>query len=50
VGKFTPATLPEAPPPPVKPETPPSQPKTRKPYKPAPDHPWRRYPVSQKAT
>ena len=49
VGKFTPATLPEVAPPQTKPEPPSSKPKPRKPYKPAPDHPWRRYPVSQRA-
>ena len=48
VGKFTPATLPEVVPPLIKPEQPPSDPKPRKPYKPAPDHPWRRYPASQR--
>ena len=49
VGKFTPA-MPAQPLPPAKPR--PSKPavvKTRTPYKPAPDHPWRRYPVSAKA-
>jgi transposase len=49
IGKFTPAALPE----PSPPESEPSQlapsPKPRKPYKPAPDHPWRRYAVTQRA-
>lgn len=49
VGKFTPATLPEVTPPLITPTAPTPKPKPRKNYKPAPDHPWRRYPVSQTA-
>lgn len=50
VGKFTPATLPQICQLVVKPEPPAPKPQPRQPYKPAPDHPWRRYPVSQGAT
>ena len=47
VGKFTPATpLPDAPKPLPRPETPAPTPTPRKPYKPPPDHPWRRYRIS----
>lgn len=49
VGKFTPAT-PAHPPAQVKPQPlKPAATKTRIPYKPPPDHPWRRYPSSAKA-
>jgi transposase len=48
VGKFTPAPS-APPPPPVRTEAPPPPvTKTRAPYKPAPDHPWRLYPISTK--
>ena len=49
VGKFTPAASaqPLSPPRPQHPE--PAVTKTRTPYKPAPDHPWRRYPASAQA-
>jgi len=42
VGKFTPASLPLVGQPGIKPEPPAPKPQPRKPYKPAPDHPWRR--------
>lgn len=45
VGKFTPSAQPSSPPPPPKPK----QPQQRKPYKPAPDHPWRRYPTTSRS-
>ena len=45
VGKFIPAAQPSSPPPPAKPK----QPQQRKPYKPAPDHPWRRYPTDSRS-
>jgi transposase len=46
VGKFTPAT-PAQPPMQVKPQpAEPAPPQVRTPYKPPPDHPWRRYPIS----
>jgi transposase len=49
VGKFTPAT-PAQPPPQARPQPPePAVAKTRTPYKPPPDHPWRRYPISAQA-
>jgi hypothetical protein len=49
VGKFTPAPSPQ-PLPPANPQPPiPALTKTRTPYKPPPDHPWRRYPISPKA-
>jgi hypothetical protein len=45
VGKFTPA--PVEPPPSVQPRPSVSpKPKPRTPYRPPPDHPWRRYPIS----
>jgi transposase len=44
VGKFTPAAQP--PPPPAKPK----QTQPRKPYKPAPDHPWRQYPSTTRSS
>lgn len=49
VGKFTPE--PSAPPlSPARTEPPaPAATKTRRPYKPSPDHPWRRYSISAKA-
>jgi len=48
VGKFSPATpLPDAPKPLPRPEKPTPIPTPRKGYKPPPDHPWRRYPISQ---
>lgn len=49
VGKFTPQ--PSAPPlSPARTEPPvPAVTKTRTPYKPSPDHPWRRYPISANA-
>lgn len=47
VGKFTTATpLLDAPKPLPRPETPAPTPSPRKPYKPSPDHPWRRYRIS----
>jgi transposase len=49
VGKFTPAILPEPTSPGPEPHREASMPKPREPYKPAPDHPWRRYPVTQRA-
>jgi transposase len=49
VGKFTPAPAPQAPPAKTQP-TQPALTKARKPYKPPPDHPWRLYPISPKAT
>jgi len=48
VGEFTPAPRPETPAPQLRPQQPKPKPKPRKPYKPAPDHPWRRYPISLK--
>ncbi len=49
VGKFTAAPS-APPPPPVRTESPaPPVTKTRTPYKPAPDHPWRLYPISPRA-
>jgi hypothetical protein len=49
VGKFTPAEMPKPSLPKPEPKQETTSPKPRKPYKPAPDHPWRRYPVAQKA-
>jgi transposase len=50
IGKFTPAApLPKPEPPPLaQPPKPKPKPKPRQPYKPPPDHPWRRYPISLK--
>ena len=48
VGKFTPAPRPETTTPRTRPQPAKPKPKPRKPYKPAPDHPWRRYPISLK--
>lgn len=46
VAKFTPATpLPDALKPLPRPETQAPAPTPRKPYKPSPDHPWRRYSI-----
>jgi transposase len=49
VGKFTPAILPQPSSPKPDPQQEIPSPKPRKPYKPAPDHPWRRYPVAHGA-
>jgi len=48
VGKFTPAPRPQTPAPPPPPQPTKPKPKRRQPYKPPPDHPWRRYPISLK--
>lgn len=47
VGKFSPAPCPQIPPQLTQPQQPAPKPKPRKPHKPAPNHPWRRYPISQ---
>lgn len=47
VGKFAPAPAEPLPSPQPSPSAPP-KPKPRTPYKPPPDHPWRRYPISAK--
>ena len=48
VGEFTPAPRPDIPAPPPRPQPAKPKPKPRKPHKPSPDHPWRRYPISLK--
>jgi len=48
IGKFTPAAPLQKPEPQPRPQPPKPKPKPRQPYKPAPDHPWRQYPISLK--
>jgi transposase len=48
VGEFTPAPSTHTPAPAPPPQRAKPKPKPRQPYKPAPDHPWRLYPISLK--
>ncbi|MGD2143716.1 MAG: hypothetical protein PVF54_04470, partial [Anaerolineae bacterium] len=49
IGKFTPAEMSESSVPKPEPKQETTSSKPRKAYKPAPDHPWRRYPVAHRA-
>jgi len=49
VGKFSPGEMPHPSLSKPEPKQETTSPKPRQPYKPAPNHPWRRYPVAQRA-